>query len=230
MIIKKSEDNNMFGSIKKTVRAAICAVCAAAIAVSALACYSSEPEKDTLVVPKGQNTEETRKPSSPSAKPQEAEKLTEAPIESGEPTRKGEGWTAEFFRIGFSSDASKRAPVVIKNAEELKKAVNISSKSKSSDNTMAEFTAACDEEFFKTHHIVSFCLTFSSGSIQPSVSGVEVKDGKLVISVGGTMQGDVGTDDMATHLGMLVLDSSRFDSSLPIDLGGAGYYGAGEVR
>ncbi|MBR4435698.1 MAG: hypothetical protein IKS90_06335 [Clostridia bacterium] len=216
----------MFKNISKFIRTATAVVVAAVVAASALACYQP-PNGDNGNTP----ANSTKPLTVNSDTPADTEKTTSAPLDTIEPIKEGEGWTSEYFRIGYSESAAKKPAVVINTAEEMAARFENVAGDKTGDKELHAFIEKCDEEFFKTHFVITFEQTFSSGSIVPTVKSVEVENGKLLITVGGTMAGDVGTDDMATHQCLLVLDRGAFSPELPITVTGIGYYGdVDEVR
>ncbi len=57
-----------------------------------------------------------------------------------------------------------------------------------------------DAEFFKTHALILVTQTTGSGSVQMDIESVYVEDGVAKVTLKQTMDGDVGTADMAAWL------------------------------
>jgi hypothetical protein len=121
---------------------------------------------------------------------------------------------AEFFRIAYEYEGGKAKPVVITNAADFASVVlpNLSGETK--DAACAKY----GEDFFKNHHLIVFKVVFSSGSVIPEVTGVELADGTVTVNVGGRMDGDVGTCDMAEHLGIVALDNLHWPVDAPVSV------------
>lgn len=210
----------MFKNISRNLKMATAAMMAALVAASALACNQTSSSDN------GRPAENSGTPGQVSSgSPIDTEKTTAAPLDTSEPGAEGKGWTSEHFRIAYSESAAKKPMKVINTAEEMKAYFESVAGAKTGDKELREFIEKCDEDFFKTHFLVGYNQTFSSGSIAPIVKSVEVNDGKLVITVGGAMEGDVGTADMATHLCVLLIDRALFSPELPVTVAGDGYYG-----
>lgn len=133
------------------------------------------------------------------------------------------GYSYRFIRIPYSEAANSMAPIVITDVEKLREVVTENrSSSAVRKNSGDDFLKQYDEEFFKRNYILAFNLTFSSGSVVPKVTGVTNENGVVIVVTAGTMEGDVGTADMASHMCLLSLDAERFSENSTFKITGAG--------
>lgn len=122
-----------------------------------------------------------------------------------------------FHRVEYHSgdDQKKIEPTVISNSREFAELVlpNLPE----ADRRAAE--EKYNDAFFEKYHLVMFFVTYGSGSVKPTVKSAEYADGKVVITVEGVMEGEVGTCDMATHIGIVVLANDRYplDSEVVVE-------------
>ncbi len=120
----------------------------------------------------------------------------------------------KFWRIAYDYENgnSKPAPIVITNVKDFDQFV-VSRLPEAQKKAALE---TYNDEFFGKNHLIMFTVTFSSGSVVPEVTAVEDVDGTVTVTVNGRMDGDVGTADMATHLGIVVLDNMRWSADAPV--------------
>ncbi len=121
----------------------------------------------------------------------------------------------EFHRIAYDYETGgKTEPEIITSAEDFALKVL----PRLSDEAKRAASEKYNEDFFKNNHLVVFTVTFSSGSVIPEVTSVEDVDGTVTVTVGGRMDGDVGTADMATHLGIVALNNLRWPVNAPVNV------------
>ncbi|MBQ2110985.1 MAG: hypothetical protein II191_04490 [Clostridia bacterium] len=125
----------------------------------------------------------------------------------------------KFGRTDYSETAAARKPLVITTVEDFRRDILPQLR----EALRADAEAAYNEEFFESNHLIAFWVTYSSGSVQPEVTSVEKTGDQIVITVNGRMDGDVGTCDMATHLGLVALDNRAYPVDLEIKVVGTGW-------
>ena len=193
----------------KILSKAIAALVLVAVSVTSAACTASKPQ--TAV---GENAT--------TAPTQDTELTTEAPA----PEMTERYAIGEFFRVDYSESAASLAPKVITTADQFAETVLPQVNEEKRD----ALRSAYNEEFFKDHHLITFFVTYGSGSIIPQVSSVETENGSIAVSVVGTHEGDILTCDMATHLCLLSVDNVHFPIDAPVVVSGQGVSGGTEQK
>lgn len=143
--------------------------------------------------------------------------LALTPFESSE---KHEPNSYRFIRVPYSYGAASPKPELITDRERLVALVGEATASMSRTVQLEGY----DDGFFKDRAIVAFTLTFGSGSAKPMVTAVDITGDTITVTANGKMEGDVGTTDMASHLGLLVVEKSGVpkNSKIVIDCGNPG--------
>ena len=169
-----------------------------ALAAAAIACSSAETE---ITTPAPMETE---------AEPNGGDVAGEIIVPSGKPEY-------EFHRIAYDyENGGKTEPEIITSTEDFELRVL----PRLNDEARREASAKYNDEFFANNHLVVFTVTYSSGSVIPEVASVEMIDGAVTVTVEGKMNGDVGTADMATHLGIVALDNLHWPVGAPVKIAG----------
>jgi hypothetical protein len=150
-------------------------------------------------------------------------KITPDPNSTSAPAHNLSRYSYQFVRIPYSAAANSVEPVVVTGAKQLRELVNERTASGMTSKTDAEdYLKQYDDEFFKSSYVLVFNLTFSSGSVVPKVTGVDVENGVVTVTTEGTMDGDVGTADMASHMCLLSLNAEKFPETSTFKIMGAG--------
>ncbi|GEM_PF-3364327 len=150
-------------------------------------------------------------------------KVTPDPNATPVPVHDLYGYSYRFIRIPYSETVNSVPPIVITNAEKLREVITeYRSSTAASRASVDDDLKQYDEAFFKSNYILAFNLTFSSGSVVPKVTGVTNENGVVTVVTAGTMEGDVGTADMASHMCLLSLDAERFPENSTFKITGAG--------
>ena len=158
-------------------------------------------------------------------------KVTAGPIPTQLPMQKLDGYSYQFVRIAYNASASSMKPYVISSVDALREALVSSLPTTSKDDSNLDaYLKEYDEEFFKSNYILVFNLTFSSGSVVPSIKSVKLDNGTVMIETAGNMSGDVGTADMASHMCLLALDADRFPVNSSFSVTGVGTADASTAR
>lgn len=209
----------IFGVAKRVGAAAL----AVLTAVSIAACKTQQEQS-------GNNTEHASQSSDAPAVPitgSNTVKVTPDPNATQAPIHDLDLYSCQFIRIPYSETANSMTPYVVKSAEDLRKTLNEAlndnaSGSARSSETVEDYMKDYSEDFFKSHYILVFNLTFSSGSVVPNVKSVKMDNGVVTVETEGIMNGDVGTADMASHMCLLSLDAERYPETSSFKLTGSG--------
>lgn len=209
----------MIKTINGVIKRAGAAALAALTAVSLAACGTRPDSSDSTSAP-------TDSPNG-SAIPitsADVSKVTMPPNATPMPIHDLNGYSYRFIRIAYSNTASSMTPFVVNSAESLRTALNsaLSTGARTSASYLDEYMKDYGEDFFKDHYILVFNLTFSSGSVVPAVKSVTLEDGVVNVVTEGTMEGDVGTADMASHMCLLSLDANSFPETSAFNVSGVG--------
>ena len=142
------------------------------------------------------------------------------------PASTGRGYSFSFVRVDYVDGQNIGGYELIDTAKKFAELVLPMLPEADRGDAQTKYT----DEFFKTHYIIRFFQDYSSGSIKPEVTAVAVENGELVITTEGKMEGDVGTCDMARHMGIVTLERSMFSIDLPVRINGAGTFNGGTTK
>ncbi|MBR5949669.1 MAG: hypothetical protein IKZ82_13645 [Clostridia bacterium] len=150
-------------------------------------------------------------------------KVTLPPNATPAPVHDLNGYDYRFIRIPYTETVNSMTPYVINSTEKLREMLTENSGSNAMSKTsLDDYLKQYDEEFFKSNYILVFNLTFSSGSVIPKVKSVKLENGTVTVVTEGTMEGDVGTSDMASYMCLLSLDNKKFPEASTFNVTGAG--------
>ena len=159
------------------------------------------------------------KADAPTASPAPDSLTTDRPVPEDTPANLLPDPEWKFSRTDYSETAAARKPLVITTVEQFRQDVLPELR----EANRADAEAAYNEEFFETKHLVAIWVTYSSGSVKPEIASVQKVGDQLVIVVTSRMDGDVGTADMATHMGLVALDNRAYPAELEVKLAGTGW-------
>ena len=204
--------------INEVTKRASAAALAALTAVSLVAC-GTRPDSGSTSAP----TTDSPKASVMPISGADVAKVTMPPNITPMPVHNMDGYSYRFIRIAYSAGASSVTPLVVNSKDGLRTALSKAlSSSARSTLSVDEYMKDYDEAFFEKNYILVFNLTFGSGSVVPEVKNVTIENGVVTVLTEGTMEGDVGTADMASHMCLLSLDANRFPETSTFNVSGIG--------
>lgn len=197
----------------KRINVIVAIALAAAMCLTFAACTAS-PKSDNTVTPA----------------PADGGNLKPDPVgntETSAPITDKEKLTAisEFVRVGSDTQLGFE-PLVITSAQQFADKVLPMLGTESRALVERKY----NDEFFSKNHLIVFAMELSSGSMIPEVQDVTYKDGLVDVTVGGRMEGEIGTCDMAYYIGMLTLENSRYPSDAKVTVHGATVEDAAEHK